>query len=119
PEDPSRSGRHPLEQRLERQQAGLDEVRVERGECGLEAGHAERGRLERHLLLVRGMRCVVGGDRLDRPVPQALEQREPILLGPERRGSSSLPVPPPPPPAAWGAGGGAWPPPRPAPPPPP
>ncbi len=75
-EDPRRPGRHPLEQRLERQQPGLDEVRVERRERRLEAGHAERRRLERHVLLVRGVRRVVGRDRLDRPVAHRVEQRD-------------------------------------------
>ena len=59
-------------------------MRVERGERRLEAGDPERRRLERHLLLVRGVRRVIGGDRLDRPVPHSLQQRQPILLGAQR-----------------------------------
>ena len=62
-EDPRRAGRHALEQGLEREQAGLDEVRVERGERGLEPGDAERRRLERDVLLVPRVRRVVGRDR--------------------------------------------------------
>ena len=57
-----RAGRHSLEQRLERQEPGLDEVGVERGEGGLEPGDAERRLLERHLLLVPRVRRVVGRD---------------------------------------------------------
>ena len=61
-----RPGRHALEQRLERQQPRLDEVRVERRERGLEPGDAERRLLERHLLLVPRVRRVVGRDARDR-----------------------------------------------------
>ena len=42
-----RPGRHPLEQRLEREQARPDEVRVERGERRLEPGDSEGRLLER------------------------------------------------------------------------
>ena len=80
-----RAGGHPLEERLERDQPGLDEVRVERRERRLEPGDAERRRLERHLLLVPRVRRVVGGDAGDRPVAERLDQRLAVVLGPERR----------------------------------
>ena len=78
-------GAHALEQRRERQDAGLDELRVERREGGLEAGDAERRLLERHLLLVTRVRRVVGRDRLDRPVAERVDQRCAIVVRPQRR----------------------------------
>ena len=58
---------------------------MERGEGGLEAGHAHRRLLERHLLFLRRVRGVVGGDALDRAVAQALDQRLAVGLGAQRR----------------------------------
>ena len=74
-EDPRRAGRHPLEQRLQRDEARLDERGVERGERGLEAGDAERRLLEGDVLLLTRVRRMVGGDRLERPVDERLDQR--------------------------------------------
>ena len=41
--------------------------------------------LERHLLLLGGVRRVVGRDAVDRPVAQALDQRLAVVLGAQRR----------------------------------
>ena len=89
PEGARRPGGHPLEQRLEREQARLDEVRVERGEGGLEPGDAERRLLERHLLLVPRVRRVVGGDAEIVPLRSAFEQRRAVVGARAAAGSSS------------------------------
>ena len=68
-------GRHPLEQRREREHARHDEVRVQRGERRLEPGDAERRRLERRVLLLARVRRVVGGDAGDRAVAQRVDER--------------------------------------------
>src|SRR4029079_13736174 len=83
------TGGHSLEQDLEGQDAGLDEVRIKSGECGLEAGKAERRGLERDVLLVSRMRLVVIGDRDDRSVLQPLDECGAIRGGPQRRGPLS------------------------------
>ena len=76
PEGPRRPGRHPLEQRLEREQPRLDEVRVERGERRLEAGDAERRLLERDVLLVRA-RAARGRSRSPRSCRRAAPRSAP------------------------------------------
>ena len=63
----------------------LDEMGVDRCERGFEPGDAERRLLERLLLLVRGVRRVIGRDAGDRPVDETGEQRLPVVLRPQRR----------------------------------
>ena len=48
-------------------------------EGGLQAEHAERGLGERVLLVVPGVRGVVGGHRVDRAVGQPVPQRLDVL----------------------------------------
>src|SRR5207244_8807424 len=85
PVDACRTGGHPLQQRLQLQQAGLDQVRIERGEGGLEAGDAEGRGLERDLLLVARVRGVIGRNGADRAVAKACDQRLAVLLRSEER----------------------------------
>ena len=64
--------------------------RQARGGCGgrergLEPGDAERRLLEGHLLLVPRVRRVIGGDAVEGAVAQALEEREAVGFGAERR----------------------------------
>ncbi len=80
-----RSCRHSLDERSQGQEPGLHESRVQNGERRLEAGDAERRRLERNVLLVQRVWRVVGGDRLDRPVAERVEQRCAIELCAQRR----------------------------------
>jgi hypothetical protein len=49
-------------------------------ERGLEPGHAERRLLERDVLLVPGMRCVVGADAVDGAVDDSLDERPAVVL---------------------------------------
>ncbi len=79
------AGGHPLDERAELEVAGQHQLGVERRERGLEPGHAHRRRLERLLLLLAGVRRVVGRDAVDRSGAQGLDQREPVGLGAERR----------------------------------
>src|SRR5215217_361302 len=53
---------HALHQDAEIENPREDELRVEDGECGLQSGHAHRRLLEGHLLLLSGVRSVVGRD---------------------------------------------------------
>ena len=85
PERARRAGRHALDDQLERHHARLDEPVHERRECRLEPDHAVRRRRERHLLLGRVVRRVVGRDAVDRAVAQALDERLPVRLGGQRR----------------------------------
>ena len=89
PVDAGRPGTHAVDQRGERERPRLDQARVEHREGRLEAGDAEGRLLERNVLLVTCVRRVVGGDRLDRPVLQRLEERLPVFLRREAAGSSS------------------------------
>ena len=78
--DARRPRAHALEQRGQGDDPRLDQLRVERGERCLEAGDAEGRLLERHLLLLAGVRSVVGGDRLDRAVEECLDESRPVLV---------------------------------------
>ena len=57
---------------------------MQRGEGGLEAGDPVRSRLERHLLLVLRVRCVIRRDSGDRAVLQRLHQRGAVGRRPQR-----------------------------------
>ena len=85
--DPERGGAagQPLDQQLEADQPGQDQLGVDRGEGGLEPGHAHRRLLEGDLLFLRLVRRVVGGDALDRAVAEAGDQRLAVGLGAQRR----------------------------------
>ena len=61
------AGGHALEDEFELEVAGLDQVGVKRRECGLEARDAERRLLEGSVLLVPGVRRVIGRDAGDVP----------------------------------------------------
>ena len=58
---------------------------MQRRERRLQARDAERRVLERHVLLVTRMRRVIRGDRADRTVAERVEERDPVVLGAERR----------------------------------
>ena len=79
------TGGHALDDQLQRDQAGLDEPQHERRERRLEADHAVGRRRERHLLLGRVVRRVIGRDAVDRAVAQTLDERLPVRLGGQRR----------------------------------
>ncbi len=55
------------------------------GERRLQAGDPHRRLFERDLLRLRRMRGVVGGHAVDRPRPQALDQRLAVVLAAQRR----------------------------------
>ena len=84
-EDPSRRGRHRLQRASERNDAGLNQIGDHRGERGLEPDRPGRRVVELGLLLLNGVRRVVGGDRIDRAVGQAAPKRVPILARAQRR----------------------------------
>ena len=58
---------------------------MERGERGFEAGHTERRLLERDVLLVASMRCVIGRDARDRAAPECVAERLPVVFRAQRR----------------------------------
>ena len=74
-----------LDDELERQRAGHDEVGVDRRERRLQPGRAHRRLLERDVLLVAGVRRVVGRDAVDRAAAQTLDERLAVLFGAQRR----------------------------------
>ena len=78
-------GGHALDDQLERDDARLDEAGDERREGGLEADHAVRRGRERHFLLGRVVRRVVGRDAVDRAVAEALDERLAVRLGGQGR----------------------------------
>ena len=69
----------------QRQVTGLDEVRERQRESGLQTDQSRRRVLELLVLLLQRVRRVVGGDRIDRAVGQALDHRDPIGFGAQRR----------------------------------
>ena len=83
--DPRRAGGHQPGEVGPAEPAVGDEQVVHHREGGLEAEHAERRVDERVLLVVPGVRGVVGGDRVDGAVEQALDERLAVLAGAQRR----------------------------------
>ena len=69
----------------ERQHAGRHERGVHDGQRGLDAEHAGRGVLERDVFRLARVRCMVGGDRVDRPVEQRGAERVDVGLLAQRR----------------------------------
>ena len=67
------------------QPAGVDHGLDHHRQRGLQAEHAGRGFDEGVLLVVAGVRGVVGADRVDGAVGQCLPQRGHVLVGPQRR----------------------------------
>ena len=83
--DLARVHAHDLDEALPRHLAGRDEVREHERKARLEANDSERGDLKLALLLVQGMRRVVGDDAVDRAVGDAGTKRGGVLGRAQRR----------------------------------
>ena len=80
-----RSGRHALNEQPEADDARDDKLGVEDGEGRLQPDRAHRRLLERHLLLLTGVRSVVGRHAVDGSVAQRRDQGRAVGLGAQRR----------------------------------
>ena len=85
PADAARADAHPVGDAGPVEQAGLDHRLGDDADRGLEAEHAEGGAVPLAVLVLRGVRRVVGGDRVDRAVGERLAQRLDVLGGAQRR----------------------------------
>ena len=65
--------------------AGFDEPGVKHAEGRLEADAPEGRLLVGHVLLLRDVRGVVGGDAVDEAAPERLDERPAVALGAQRR----------------------------------
>ena len=67
------------------ERAGLDEAGKQHAEGRLQADDAEGRLLVGHVLLLRGVRRVVGGDAVEDAAPERLDERLTVALGAQRR----------------------------------
>ena len=78
-------GREKRDQARQRDDAGAHEAVEAQRDRRLQAHDAEGGLVELDLLVVHRVRRVVGRDAVDRAVAQALDHRQPVGLGAQRR----------------------------------
>ena len=83
--DASRRVGHALGDALPVEEAGVDHRLLHDRQRGLQAEHAEGGRCPLAVLVLVGVRGVVGGDDVDRPVGQPGAQRGAVCGGAQRR----------------------------------
>ena len=79
-----RTNTHQVQQHGQVQDAAVYQLKPEREGC-FKPDDAKRSLIELPLLLERGMGSMIGGDHIDRSVPQSLDDRETVFFCPEWR----------------------------------
>src|ERR1035438_5142324 len=84
PEDPGGAARHQVDDAREPKPALADQSLEDHGERRLEPDDSIQGEVELPVLLVVGVGGVVGCNAIERAVPQAGDDRPPVLVGAKR-----------------------------------